>query len=840
MTKHFTFLISLLLFSCVAHAQKARIYGRVTDAETKEELMQAAVVVNAAKGLATVTDAEGKYELNVEPGSYQVVFKYTGKAELSMRVSLSAGGSKELNVSLSDRQELMNTVVVSGSKYEKKMSEETVSMDVVKGQNLQNQNITNLENGMKRVPGVTIADGQVNIRGGAGWSYGAGSRVLVMVDNLPLLSADAADAKWAIIPMENVEQIEIIKGAASALYGSSALNGVINVRTAYATDKPFTRVSTYMGAYDQPQTRSNNWFRIQPQFTGGLNFADRRKFGQVDLVTGFNYETDMGHNDSSDATAVRGNVKFRYRFKKLSGLNIGVNFGGYTSWGKTFFFWKGIDSNAYKPFPNTITIYKSYRFTVDPFLTYTDSKDNKFSWFGRFFNATNTNTTGQGSTPNVYYNDFQYQKLWKNLDMNLVAGNTIIYNQIIPPPNDSVSLFGKHNVFNYSIYAQVDKKWFGRLNTTLGVRWEYFDVDNGLRTSIRDKGGLKYPLVRVGLNYQAAEATFIRGSFGQGFRYPTIAELFISTAVGPLTISSNPNALPEKGYSAEIGVKQGFKFGRKSSWAGFVDAAVFYNQYDNMMEFTFGQFGDKATWNKPITNFGLGFSTQNVGQTRIIGTEIMFALQGKAGPLDIGIVGGYNFIDPRSMNWDDNIDMYNYQGEKIKPYINWNGLILNPTNIENSPNSQDQNLLTYGMTSTSSNNILKYRSRHNFKVDLNVGWKYLELNLNLQYTSFMENIDYAFVSDPFKVIGGGGNLDPQQNAFTGVEEFRKRQLNRGISGDMIFNGGLTFKPLESLRFTFICNNILNWEYTPRPASLGAPRNYTLQVTFTPDYDKLKK
>ena len=61
---------------------------------------------------------------------------------------------------------------------------------------------------MEQVPGVTIIDGQANIRGGSGFSYGAGSRVLLLVDDLPMLAADAGDIKWSFLPVENLEQVE--------------------------------------------------------------------------------------------------------------------------------------------------------------------------------------------------------------------------------------------------------------------------------------------------------------------------------------------------------------------------------------------------------------------------------------------------------------------------------------------------------------------------------------------------------------------------------------------------------------------------------------------------------
>ena len=65
-----------------------------------------------------------------------------------------------------------------------------------------------------------MVSSQPNIRGGSGWSYGAGSRVLLLVDDIPALQADAGLAQWDDIPVENIAQIEVVKGAASALYGS--------------------------------------------------------------------------------------------------------------------------------------------------------------------------------------------------------------------------------------------------------------------------------------------------------------------------------------------------------------------------------------------------------------------------------------------------------------------------------------------------------------------------------------------------------------------------------------------------------------------------------------------
>ncbi len=332
-------LFAFTLLSFQLHSQNAKLAGKVSE-ENGDALISANVVIDAGKGWAAVTDLNGNYEINLPAGSYEISFRYLSKEEYKQKLTLEAGEARILNVILKEKQKMIDEVVVSGSKYEKKLSEETVSMEVVKGTTLTDQNITSLDQGMTRVPGVTIADGQVNIRGGAGWSYGAGSRVQVLVDDLPLLTADAADAKWDIVPMENVDQVEIIKGAASALYGTGALNGIVNIRTAYPTDEPYAKVTVYSGVYEAPTMDPNmKWWGKTPPLMGGTNFAYRQKFGQSDLVIGGAFDASTGYLDSSASHSIRGNVKYRYRFKKIQGLNMGVNVSGYYSWGDLFFLW---------------------------------------------------------------------------------------------------------------------------------------------------------------------------------------------------------------------------------------------------------------------------------------------------------------------------------------------------------------------------------------------------------------------------------------------------------------------------------------------------------------------
>ena len=115
---------------------------------------------------------------------------------------------------------------------------------------------------------------------------------------MPILQADAGFPNWDDVPIENIEQVEIIKGAASALYGSSALNGVINVRTAYAKSEPITKIATWGNMVMNPEDTAGVWWDSQP-FTIGATVSHRRKIGKVDLVLGGFYLDQESHNQDT-------------------------------------------------------------------------------------------------------------------------------------------------------------------------------------------------------------------------------------------------------------------------------------------------------------------------------------------------------------------------------------------------------------------------------------------------------------------------------------------------------------------------------------------------------------
>ncbi|MBK7764468.1 MAG: TonB-dependent receptor plug domain-containing protein [Bacteroidetes bacterium] len=188
------------------------------------------------------------------------------------------------------------------------------------------------------------------------------------------------------LPIENCEQIEIIKGASSSLYGSSALNGVINFRTGFAKSKPRTKAMIYNGMYGNPADKSWKWWgKQQPGFNGGY-FMHSQKFKQTDVVFGSAWYSEDSYLQGDLNRRARMNVNLRRRSKKIEGLIVGVNANLQKNKSQTFFFWQpdSIHGNKYyQPFggladsSTTLNKNQGLRMNVDPYIQYYSKSGTK-------------------------------------------------------------------------------------------------------------------------------------------------------------------------------------------------------------------------------------------------------------------------------------------------------------------------------------------------------------------------------------------------------------------------------------------------------------------------------
>lgn len=780
----------------ISSAQEGTLKGKIADAKTKEGLGGVNIYIDG-KGVA-VSDTAGNYEMKCSAGSHAVEYKFIGYSTMIHKVDIKENETMMLNLSLSIEATELGVMVVSAGKFEQKLEEVTVSMDVMKQTLIENKNTTNMEDIMQQCPGVNVLDGQANIRGGSGFSYGAGTRVMVLVDDLPLITADVGDVKWTFIPIENIEQVEIIKGASSALFGSSALNGVINFRTSYPKDTARTSVSVSSAFYDKPKRDTLVWWDNANPTYSNASFFHSRQIKNLDLVIGGNGFSDGGYRQLEKEQRYRFNFGTRYRFQKLKGLSAGINGNYMDTHGGFFILWASADS-AYYPQGGSVSDYHTTRYTLDPFITYFTPKGHRHSLRTRFYEATNVNNTNQESISKVWYGEYQYQLHFKN-ELNITSGFTGTYSEVIAD-----SLYGNHFSSNAGIFSQLDKK-FNRLIISLGARGEYFKVDTSETKSKvifgKDTSILPiHPVFRAGLNYRLFSHSHVRASFGQGYRFPSVAEKFISTNVNGLIVYPNTGIQPETGWSAEIGAKQQFKI---SGLRGYLDVAAFRQEYKNMMEFTFNYWmPDSITNASLVDSLGyFGAKSINVGRARITGVEITAAAEGKIGNVVITLLGGYTYIKPIDLDYDSTT---------FRIYDINDSLIL------------EKNLKSGG---SYNGNILKYRYEHTAKIDLQADYKKWSAGISMRYNSFMKNIDASFQDPLFLDIIPTLPPDYFQYILPGLKEYRQEHN----TGDVVFDYRLSYALSKSVRTSIVVSNAFNREYMGRPGDVQPPRTFAFMLS----------
>lgn len=649
------------------------VSGTITDIRTGEPL--AGVYVVYGRQLGTTSDEKGSYSFKTSEKRISVSFQFIGYEPVVRELNLSRGEPLILDIGMEMKLREIDQIVVSADRIEKRVAELSVSMNIVKPSVISQNHITEIQELINKTSGIEVLDGQASIRGGSGFSYGAGSRVLALIDGLPMLSADAGNIKWQYLPLENLAQIEIIKGASSVMYGSSALNGIINFRTADADIIPVTQFHTEAGIYGKPRNKDWIWWDT-PRTFSSTSFSHLRKEGRTDIAAGGNIFIDEGYRRLNGEKLARANLKIKHNSLKIEGLGYGVAINAGYNAKKDFVLWEDAETGALKQSPSTANEYHGTFLTVDPFISYRKTGRFRHDLRMRYQSTLNRlpESEQNNSDARSVYTEYQ---LWYRLHeiVDLTAGLSENYSVV------KSNFFGDHSGFNVAAFTQLEVRPADRLKAVAGVRLENYSLDGS-------NDGL-VPIARAGLNWQASEMTFLRASFGQGYRYPSMAEKYAATTMGSIRIIANPEILSESGWSAEAGIKQGILLG---NIAGQADFSAFLIQNSNMIEYMFGAYPE-----------GFGFMAANVEQSRVYGLEAEMLLTRNFGQLQTSMSGGYTFMYPVEFN------KYTHQN---------------------------------------TDTFLKYRRKHSGVLSLDARMNRTTIGFSLFIRSKILNIDDVFISTP--------------------------------------------------------------------------------------------
>lgn len=294
---------ALLLLASAAHAVEetpetpeakktdAHIYGHVVNRETGEHIPYVAVLVRGTT-LGTSTDESGHFFLkNLPEGEYVLQTELLGYEAAQRRVKVVAGRTIEVNFEIAESRIALDEVVVSASRSATTRRMAPALVNVLSADLFEKTNAVCLAGGLGFQPGVRVEDDcqncgftQVRINGLDG-HYSQ-----ILVDSHPIFSALTGVYGLEQIPAGMIERVEVLRGGGSALFGSSAIGGTINIitrdplRNTASASHTITSIGGG-GAYD-------NNTSVGASMVTESGKAGLYAYGQVRHRTGYDYDGD--------------------------------------------------------------------------------------------------------------------------------------------------------------------------------------------------------------------------------------------------------------------------------------------------------------------------------------------------------------------------------------------------------------------------------------------------------------------------------------------------------------------------------------------------------------------
>lgn len=595
------------------------ISGRVTDSETGAPLSDVNIsVLDSKYGAASSPD--GEFLINhLPPGEYTIEISRIGYERKILRnVKVKPGRLTVKLVKLVPTVIEFEELVMSAARREQTARLAPASVSVLRSGEIQNRNATTFDQALETVSGISIqrtigvSVQSLSIRGSSDVAGGGvGNRVLLAIDGRPALSSDSGGALWSLVPTNFIDRIEVVKGAFSSLYGSTAMGGVINVITKKPSHNSSIRVNASAGFYELPA----KWMRYKdsPSYFSTIEFNHSNHLGKISYLLSLSRKQSEGHRQRSAYEFYNLYGKF---FVNLSNnRNLEITVGG------------DIGRNDYPHtwFSNLKPLKVAPKFTDDLQKKYTLSTDvfyyaipnprvkysSRFYFYRNYFRSEFNPDDSEQSIPNNEPFGLFIRSDSKRLgnitqmdyflsDKNYLIAGFDIQRDLVDSIPDTI-LYGKRQVNNFAIYAQDEQEFSKKLTFSLGLRYDFNKLEGGKRlTQLSPKAALVYAPVEI---------WSMRFLVGRAFRAPSIAERFFQREIaGGTRFKPNPDLNAEKVTSFEIGNR--IRMGTMAD----IDLALFHNTYDDMI------YWINITAEEGVNE--LLFQVRNLNKARMQGVEI--------------------------------------------------------------------------------------------------------------------------------------------------------------------------------------------------------------------------
>ncbi len=266
------FLLATILLSPFVQAQK--ISGKVT---SSDKVVQYAVI--QVGHLGAVSDSLGYYIIDgVKPGSYELTVRAFGYQNFNQKIDIQ--GDTAIYVNLLELSYELSQVVITGTRTLKTVSESAIGVGIIDAKTLTGVQACALSDGLKFQPGLRVeTDCQTCNYTQLRMNGLAGGYSQILINGRPIFGPLMGLYGMEQIPVNMIERIEVVRGGGSALYGSSAIGGIVNIITKLPKNSGFEASKTYQSIYGKcnDYILSGNATVVSSQENSGAAFFFNRR-----------------------------------------------------------------------------------------------------------------------------------------------------------------------------------------------------------------------------------------------------------------------------------------------------------------------------------------------------------------------------------------------------------------------------------------------------------------------------------------------------------------------------------------------------------------------------------
>lgn len=594
MSRIFSFLVFILLFVARHVEAQQLLRGVVIDNNTHKPIENVTITIDGTR-LGTITDTKGFFEIEMpEIGPWKVRFAHISYDATTVSYSKNINGKAiKTTIWLRPASIEISPVEVTSDRIQKSVIDVPARMSLIDQTTIDNSAANNVDELLKSIPGIYVnrswgmysRNASVTMRG-----LSSSSRVLVMLDDIPLNKSGGGGVNWNLLPNGAFERIEVFKGPASSLYGNNAMTGIINVISGSNSSNPHAAIellaaqNNTFGFSSQLSTSLQNkkpfaWLSISG-IQGDGYFLDpieiRNEYSSKSYLKQYNAYLKTGYIFSDSARIEVSALASSF----VSGLGTTVfepdgNFDDFTSWMGSVKYYLQTRNTSYK-----IVSFANY----EDYFNQSESI-NSYAEYKLSFNPTKKIDAGIWTT--FAHNFNKRFEVIGGLDYKYAIedGKTLYLTA-----SDEIYFFGMHNFV--AAFVQTTYQIGNKYTLQTGLRCDFGQYSHGEITVINPTALSdflipylgKHPTShwsslspKIALKYKHSDKLNAYASLSKGFMPPTIDDMTRSGKIRKGIKLANPNLLPEILYNAELGFQ----------WLPnnriIVEPSIYYSIAENMI-----------------------------------------------------------------------------------------------------------------------------------------------------------------------------------------------------------------------------------------------------------------